>query len=97
MRPTSILALLLLASLLAGWALGAPEDDFRRTVPAGEFLAKIERGAPIDALWKNGVFDLRGVGDVYRRTFSVVVTSTPEERRGWLAEVREIVGTRFPA
>ena len=80
MRPTSILALLQLASLLAGRALGTPEDDFRRTVPAGEFLAKIERGGPIDALWKNGVFDLRGVGDVRRKAYSVVVTSTLEER-----------------
>jgi hypothetical protein len=64
MRPTSILALLLLASLLAGRALGAPEDDFRRAVQAGEFLAKIERVGPIDALWKNCVSDLCGDGDV---------------------------------
>jgi len=28
--------------------------------------------------------------------FSVVVTSTEEERRGWLGEVRELVNTLFP-
>jgi NAD(P)H dehydrogenase (quinone) len=54
-------------------------------------------GDPLETLWKNCVFGLCGVSDVRRRTFSVVVTSTPEERREWLAEVREIVGGRFPA
>ncbi len=53
-------------------------------------------GDPLDALWKNCVFGLCGVGEVHRRTFSVVVTSTPEERRSWLADVRDIVGRRFP-
>ncbi|MGC9515841.1 NAD(P)H-dependent oxidoreductase [Methanocrinis sp.] len=54
-------------------------------------------GDPLETLWKNCVFGLCGVSDVRRRTFSVVVTSTPEERRTWLAEVRETVGRRFPA
>jgi len=53
-------------------------------------------GDPLEALWKNCVFGLCGVSDVYRRTFSVVVTSTPEERRSWLADVRKIVGRLFP-
>ena len=52
---------------------------------------------PLETLWKRCIFGLCGVDEVYRRTFSVVVTSTPEERRGWLAEVREIVAKRFPA
>jgi hypothetical protein len=30
------------------------------------------------------------VGDVTRRTFGVVVTSTPEERAAWLDEAREL-------
>ncbi|HPR65670.1 MAG TPA: flavodoxin family protein, partial [Methanothrix sp.] len=54
-------------------------------------------GDPLETLWKSCVFGLCGVGDVRRRTFSVVVTSTPEERRAWLAEVRETVARRFPA
>ncbi len=54
-------------------------------------------GDPLETLWKRCIFGLCGVNDVRRRTFSVVVTSTPEERRGWLAEVRETVGARFPA
>lgn len=52
-------------------------------------------GDPLETLWKNCVFGLCGVSDVYRKTFSVVVTSTPEERREWLAEVRETVSKRF--
>ena len=54
-------------------------------------------GDPLEALWKSCIFGLCGVSDVRRRTFSVVVTSTPEERRAWLAEVRETVARRFPA
>jgi len=53
-------------------------------------------GDPLEMLWKNCVFGLCGVSDVYRKTFSVVVTSTPEERQEWLAEVRETVARRFP-
>jgi NAD(P)H dehydrogenase (quinone) len=52
-------------------------------------------GDPLETLWKNWVFGLCGVSDVRRRTFSVVVTSTSEERRAWLAEVREMVARRF--
>jgi putative NADPH-quinone reductase len=54
-------------------------------------------GDPLEAIWKRCVFDLCGVHDVRRRTFGVVVTSTPEERRAWLREVEEIVCAAFPA
>lgn len=45
-------------------------------------------GDPLERIWKDCVFGLCGVANVERRTFSVVVTSTPEERAAWLAEVR---------
>ena len=54
-------------------------------------------GDPLETLWKRCVFDLCGVKNVQRRTFSVVVTSTPEQRAQWLTEVRQIVGAHFPA
>jgi putative NADPH-quinone reductase len=54
-------------------------------------------GDPLEAIWKRCVFDLCGVRDVRRRTFGVVVTSTAEERRGWLGEVEEMVRAAFPA
>jgi NAD(P)H dehydrogenase (quinone) len=62
-------------------------DDRERTV----------FGDPLETLWERCVFDLCGVKDVQRRTFSVVVTSTPEQRAQWLAEVRQIVDTQFPS
>jgi putative NADPH-quinone reductase len=54
-------------------------------------------GDPLETLWKKCVFDLCGVKNVQRRTFSVVVTSTLEQRAQWLAEARQIVGAHFPA
>jgi putative NADPH-quinone reductase len=54
-------------------------------------------GDPLEALWKKCVFDLCGVRNVHRRTFSVVITSTPQQRAEWLQEVREIVARHFPA
>ncbi|MGA2786319.1 MAG: NAD(P)H-dependent oxidoreductase [Verrucomicrobiota bacterium] len=53
-------------------------------------------GDPLETLWKNCVFDLCGVKNVQRRTFSVVVTSTAKQRAAWLAEVREMVVRHFP-
>ncbi len=63
---------------------------------------KLERelavfGDPLgETLWKNCVFGLCGVEDVYRRTFGVVVTSTDEERAVWLEEAAEMVRGAFP-
>ncbi len=54
-------------------------------------------GDPLETIWKNCIFDLCGVKDFYRRTFSVVVTSSTEQRARWLAEVEEIVAERFPS
>ncbi len=54
-------------------------------------------GDPLEALWKKCVFGLCGVQKVQRRTFSVVVTSTLEERKRWLTEVRQIVAAHYPA
>jgi NAD(P)H dehydrogenase (quinone) len=53
-------------------------------------------GDPLDAIWKNCIFGLCGVKNVYRRSFGVIVTSTPEQRKEWLGEVEETVGRYFP-
>jgi NAD(P)H dehydrogenase (quinone) len=53
-------------------------------------------GDPLEGLWKKCVFDLCGVKNVQRRTFSVIITSTPEQRAGWLDEVRQIVARHYP-
>jgi putative NADPH-quinone reductase len=51
---------------------------------------------PLELLWKNCIFGLCGIHDVYRRMFSIVVTSTGEERRAWLREVADAVQKTFP-
>jgi NAD(P)H dehydrogenase (quinone) len=52
---------------------------------------------PLETIWKNCIFDLCGVKDFNRRMFRILVTSTEEDRKGWLKEVEQIVGKIFPA
>jgi len=54
-------------------------------------------GDPLDRIWKHCIFGLCGVTEVHRRTFGVVVTSTPEQREAWLQEARELAQRCFPA
>ncbi|MBN2390520.1 MAG: NAD(P)H-dependent oxidoreductase [Anaerolineae bacterium] len=53
-------------------------------------------GDPLQLLWKNCIFDLCGVPVFYRKMYRVIVTSTVEERRVWLDEVRATVSHYFP-
>jgi len=98
--------------LRPGVAYEFEEGDMGEGVPNGLLKAKTalvfntsntapEREArvfsdPLETLWKNCIFGLCGVQMFERRTFSVVVTSTVEQRRRWLQEVREMVSTYFP-
>ncbi|MDD1664136.1 MAG: NAD(P)H-dependent oxidoreductase [Methanomicrobiales archaeon] len=52
-------------------------------------------GDPLERLWKDCIFSLCGVPTVYRRMFSVVATSTDDERRRWLEEVQSTVLRAF--
>ena len=52
---------------------------------------------PLETIWKNCIFDLCGVKTFFRRTFSVVVTSSQEQRCQWLREVEKTVLEYFPA
>lgn len=54
-------------------------------------------GDPLEAIWRNCIFDLCGVTDFYRRMFNVLVVSSERERKEWLEEVEKIVLERFPA
>jgi putative NADPH-quinone reductase len=54
-------------------------------------------GDPLENLWKTCIFDLCGVKEFHRRNFTVVVTSTEEERKGWLEEVEGLIGRMFPS
>ncbi len=53
-------------------------------------------GDPLETIWKNCIFGLCGVEVVHRETYGMVVTSTPEQRQGWLARAREVVRRHFP-
>lgn len=88
------------------------EGDQGEGVPIGLLKAKVacvfntsntnpERetnvfGDPLQTLWKNCIFDFCGVQNFYRETFSVVVTSTLEQRCTWLARVQAVVQRYFP-
>jgi putative NADPH-quinone reductase len=52
-------------------------------------------GDPLETIWKNCIFDFCGVRRFQRRTFGVVVTSTPQEREAWLAEVESTLTEIF--
>jgi putative NADPH-quinone reductase len=47
-------------------------------------------GDPLDALWRRCVFDLCGVTNFRRRMFSVVVTSTLDQRLEWMEEAIQL-------
>lgn len=53
-------------------------------------------GDPLENLWKTCVFDFCGVRNFCRRLYTVMVISTPEQRKAWLADVRETVNGCFP-
>lgn len=53
-------------------------------------------GDPLEAIWKRCIFDLCGVKTFYRRTFSVVITSSTDQRREWLAEASQCIERLFP-
>ena len=52
-------------------------------------------GDPLETLWKNCIFGLCGVTNFHRITFNIIVTSTDEQRKQWLREVKEIVINLF--
>lgn len=83
------------------------EGDSGEGVPAGLLRAKralvfntsnteIHRehevfGDPLETIWKNCIFGLCGVEQVYRKMFTIVITSSEKQRQGWLREVSEMV------
>lgn len=53
-------------------------------------------GDPLETLWKNCIFGLCGVTNFHRKNFSVICTSTLEQRKAWLEEVRDKIRQLFP-
>jgi NAD(P)H dehydrogenase (quinone) len=54
-----------------------------------------EFGDPLDRLWKKCILEFCGVRNIIRETFSIVITSTPQQRAAWLRRVEEIVSANF--
>lgn len=53
-------------------------------------------GDPLEKLWRTCLFEFCGIEDFYRRTFSVIVVSSREQRKQWLDEVRATMRRLFP-
>ncbi|MDO5554738.1 MAG: NAD(P)H-dependent oxidoreductase [Planctomycetia bacterium] len=51
---------------------------------------------PIANFWKTIVFGLCGSRTCCYRNFDSVIMSTPEQRAGWLQEVRDTIARHFP-
>ncbi len=51
---------------------------------------------PLETIWKNCIFGLCGVNNVYRKMFNMIVISSEEQRRRWLREVTQTVADYFP-
>lgn len=111
-KPPAILAGWIDRVVRPGVAYRFEEGDAGEGVPVGLLRARValvlntadtsaEReekvfGDPLDAIWRRCVFDLCGVKDVRRRIYRVVVTSTPAERKAWLQDVSDLIGSTFP-
>ncbi len=54
-------------------------------------------GDPLQNLWETCILDFSGVKKTTRRNFSVVITSTAEQRKAWLEEVEALLKQSFPA
>lgn len=53
-------------------------------------------GDPLETIWRNCIFGLCGVTNFHRRIFNVVVTSTDDQRRDWLNDVKKDIDTFLP-
>ncbi len=87
------------------------DDDSGEGIPAGLLKAEValvfntsntpperERavfGDPLENLWKKCIFSFCGIPRFHRRMFSVVVTSTEDERRKWLSLVDSDIAAYF--
>jgi len=53
-------------------------------------------GDPLERIWKDCIVSFCGIPVFRRRMFGVIVTSSEEQRKAWLADVAEITRKLFP-
>ena len=98
--------------LRPGIAYRFAETDSGEGIPKGLLIAgavlvfntsntPVEReqkvfGDPLERIWKDCIVSFCGVRTFRRRMFGVIVTSTEQQRKAWLAEVQEITRETFP-
>ncbi len=51
---------------------------------------------PLETIWKNCIFGLCGITYFYRHMFNIIITSSEEQRKKWLEDVKEIINKNFP-
>lgn len=47
-------------------------------------------GDPLERIWRDCIFGLCGVTEFHRRILRIVVTSTVEQRQGWIQEMSDL-------
>ena len=52
-------------------------------------------GDPLETLWKKCIFNYCGVKKFYRKTYSVIVTSSSAQRKAWLTDVKKTINQCF--
>jgi len=52
-------------------------------------------GDPLERLWRECILEFCGVRKIERKTFRVMITSTPEQRADWLKQVEMMLGKAF--
>ncbi|MBN1950996.1 MAG: NAD(P)H-dependent oxidoreductase [Bacteroidales bacterium] len=50
---------------------------------------------PLETIWKNCICYLCGINIFHRKMFRILITSTEQQRRKWLAEVEQILTKHF--
>jgi NAD(P)H dehydrogenase (quinone) len=53
-------------------------------------------GDPLETLWRNCIFGFCGVNEFCRKNYSVMITSSLDQRMAWLEDVRETIVGIFP-
>ena len=65
------------------------------TANTNEARERTAFGDPLESIWRRCIFDLCGVPAFHRRTFTVVVASTREQRLAWIEEAKELCRRAF--
>ena len=111
-QPPAILKGWIDRVLRSGVAYQFEEGDDGSGVPEGLLVAEtvlvfntsntpLEReiqvfGDPLERIWKDCVFDFCGIENFHRKMFRIIASSTLNQRKLWLEDVKKTINTYFP-